>query len=145
MTQQVTNTLVNQRLDNQAIFDKALFGIRSQDYQKSARDGHCVYRGYNDTSDNLKCAIGHCIDDETAKEWDSCIDSNGTVIDNIYEVFREDYDRFFTEEQLHFLTLLQEAHDTLLDSSPDAWEAEMSNIANQYGLTYTPTVIPVPV
>lgn len=123
------------KLTNQEIFNKALFGIRQQNYEQSDNGDSCAYRGNNGT----KCAVGHCIDDTTAERWDSF---DGSGISNIQLKHFEDYNQFFDVEQLPLLQNLQACHDNYLGVS--RWngslkfEQEMKNIAQQFNLVYTP-------
>ena len=92
------------QLTNQEIFDKALFGIRAQNYQRSVYDYSCRYRGENGT----KCAVGHCIDDETAAVWDKLTDTTISGI-AVNVKIRESFEKFFNLEQIKFLMQLQRA------------------------------------
>jgi hypothetical protein len=47
----------------QEIFDIAYTGLAKQGWKKSSANGICAYRGRR----KLKCAIGHCIDDDDYK------------------------------------------------------------------------------
>lgn len=52
-------------LSKQEIYNNALFGIRGQNYARSATvGGRCVYRGDR----GLKCALGHSIPDSEYTE-----------------------------------------------------------------------------
>ena len=97
--------------------------------QVSKKGDRCAYRGH----DGLKCAVGHCIDDDTAKAWDS-LDFD-TSIGNILMRYAKTFSVYFTLEQIDFLQVLQVAHDTLHTSTD--WEEEMGEIADRYGLEYT--------
>lgn len=124
------------KLTNQEIFNKALFGIREQNYEQSGKDDSCAYRGKNGT----KCAVGHCIDDATAERWDGFFDSS---IRSIFHHSPEEYSKVFDNEQLPLLAALQAVHDTTLDLLSFAFgqaefEQEMKNIAQQFNLVYTP-------
>lgn len=118
------------QLTNQEIFDKALSGIRGQNYQVSKKGDVCAYRGH----DGLKCAVGHCIDDETAKVWDNL--EFDTSIDSILIRDAKTFSDYFTSEQIEFLKALQMAHDTIY--TPTCLEDEMQEIADKYDLVYTP-------
>jgi len=120
------------QLTNQEIFDKALFGIRAQNYQRSVYDYSCRYRGENGT----KCAVGHCIDDETAAVWDKLTDTTISGI-AVNVKIRESFEKFFNLEQIKFLMQLQRAHDVSLSGSVPIFENAMQNIAISHGLHYT--------
>lgn len=124
------------KLTNQEIFNKALFGIREQNYKQSDNRDSCAYRGNNGT----KCAVGHCIDDATAERWDALGDSS---IRSIFHHSPEEYSKVFDNEQLPLLADLQAVHDTTLDPLSFAFgqaefEQEMKNIARGFNLVYTP-------
>jgi hypothetical protein len=123
------------QLTNQEIFDKALFGIREQGYEQSSRDYGCAYRG----NGGLKCAVGHCIDDETANSWDSIV-GHGTSIVSMERYRKAEYEKFFSVHQLNLLTELQRAHDGIwsVNGAP-SFEREMKRIAERWNLTYTET------
>lgn len=44
----------------QMIFDRVWTGLKGQGFVRSIEGDDCMYRG----PDGLKCAVGHCIDDE---------------------------------------------------------------------------------
>lgn len=124
------------KLSNQEIFNKALFGIREQNYEQSANGESCAYRGKNGT----KCAVGHCIDDATAERWDSFGESS---IGMVYSFDKEGFSNVFDVKQLLLLERLQYCHDSTLDGAafsfgPGAFEQGMKNIARQFNLVYTP-------
>lgn len=121
------------KLSNQEIFDKALFGIRSQGYALSMKsDGHCAYRGEN----NTKCAIGHCITDEYANSWDNLSNRGlGSSIQDVLYLKKNEYSLFFENSQLGFLSSLQDVHDLIIDK--DDFEKKMQNLASDYSLNYT--------
>jgi len=122
------------KLTNQEIFDKALFGIREQGTQASQdTSGRCLYR-----SGIGSCAIGHCIDDETAKEWDEA-EGDITEISERGDGLYHQYVNYFNEDQLGFLLDLQKAHDEHLaqgKGSPHQWELQMKEIAENFNLRY---------
>lgn len=122
------------QLTNQEIFDKALFGIRNQDYQMSTNRGGCAYRGTAADGSTLKCAVGHCIPDDVAHLWDA--DGYDPSIGTIYRKYGEHFSKFFSEDSLPLLHQLQTAHDAILSS--ESFEIEMMDIAKVFGLVYTP-------
>ena len=117
-------------LTNQEIFNKALNGIRNQNYQPSMSGDACQYRGPNGTA----CAVGHCIPQEVAEKWDKLPDS---TIHSVSTGRAEEYGQYFTGEQISFLIAIQSAHDSKLRSGSDFFETEMSNLAIRYQLEYT--------
>lgn len=126
------------QLTNQQIYDNALFGIRSQDYQQSTNGQHCAYRGISDHGQSLKCAIGHCISDDDGILWDvGGANASGTEIDTMAEMYPNIYSKYFTLEQLPLLLELQQAHDTVLPIT-SYFESAMKDIADEYDLVYTP-------
>ena len=126
--------LTNQQLDNQTIFDKALFGIRKQDYRKSANGDVCLYRSVREDGSTLACAVGHCIPDAVAEVWDA--DGFDSSIQAICDRYNESFSEFFSEDSLPLLCQLQGTHDTILSS--ESFEIEMMDIAKVFGLVYTP-------
>lgn len=122
------------QLTNQQIFDKALFGIRGQGYKKSAKGDACLYRSVQEDGSTLACAVGHCIPDDVAALWDA--DGSDSSIGSIYRKYGEHFSKFFSEDSLPLLCQLQTAHDTIL--SPESFEIEMMDIAEAFGLVYTP-------
>lgn len=124
-------------LTNQEIFNKALQGIRSQNYQPSMEGQACMYNG----GDGVACAVGHCVSLDTRKAWDQMFNKPlcpGTGISSIYIHSREEYLKYFTREQLEFLTELQHAHDHVLrNHSADVFEQEMKHLSLKYDLEYT--------
>ena len=121
------------QLTNQEIFDKALFGIREQGYEQSVRESGCAYRG----NGGLKCAVGHCIDDETANLWDSIVE-HGLSIVSMERYRKAEYKKFFSVDQLDLLEQLQRAHDGIWGFSvAPNFEREMKKIADRWNLTYT--------
>ncbi len=122
------------QLTNQQVFDKALFGIRSQNYQMSTNGGGCTYRGTAADGSTLKCAVGHCIPDDVAHLWDA--EGSNPSIGTIYRKYGEHFSKFFSEDSLPLLCQLQTTHDTIL--SPESFEIGMMDIAKVFGLVYTP-------
>jgi hypothetical protein len=123
------------QLTNQEIFDKALFGIRNQDYKKSAKGGSaCLYRSTQKDGSTLACAVGHCIPDDVAHLWDA--DGHDTSIGAIYHRHGKHFSEFFSEESLPLLKELQSAHDAM--TFPEVFEDSMEVIALIYRLVYTP-------
>jgi hypothetical protein len=132
-------------LTAQQAYDKALFGIREQEYEQSASaGGTCAYRGEVGT----KCAVGHCIDDETAIKWDEgVVYSSGVIcykvsdIESLYKFDKETYLKFFQESDIQLLQKLQGVHDCIPITdrgNGQYFEAMMQEIAEDFNLVYTP-------
>ena len=83
---------------NQTAAVAGLLGIRAQGYQRSARDGLCLYRGPN----GLKCYIGHLIPDEL---YDPLFENK-----SYEEVLRS----LNIEVDINLFGALQHAHDSIL-------------------------------
>jgi hypothetical protein len=133
------------QLTNQEIFDKALFGIRAQGYKQSGKfEGGCSYRG----GDDLKCAVGHCIDDETANKWDLL--ESDTSIEYVSQEIPESFKKYFSESQVDFLGKIQHIHDNMrhsndeffdpLEKNGKLFEERMSELAYEFNLVYTEPV-----
>lgn len=122
------------QLTNQEIFDKALFGIRNQDYRKSGMGDMCLYRFTQEDGSTLACAVGHCIPDDVAHLWDA--DGHDSSIGAIYHRCEKHFSGFFSEESLPLLKELQSVHDAMTSAS--FFEDMMEEIATQYNLVYTP-------
>ena len=96
-------------------------GLKSQGWKRSINeDDFCAYRG----EEGMKCAIGYCIDDEAAKEWEG---------DSIASADLK-YRLHIKPERLKFLTDCQRAHDSgaLISESV---EQNFRDIAKKYNLT----------
>lgn len=110
----------------QALFDKALTGIRQQGGFAVNGTLGCAYR----TRDGRKCAVGHLIPDEIYKP-----DMEGHGADVVWERVSPGA----TNKELCLVTKLQGAHDTSeFCGNMDSFESEMACIADSFGLTYTP-------
>lgn len=132
-------------LSRQEVFNRALYGVRAQDYKQSINEnGYCAYRG----NDGLKCGIGHCVDDDLAYLMDK---GNAAGVTAIEFLLREDEEDFagapalrqiFHVEDAAFLSDVQSAHDGIgQNPSPEtpqeAFEGAMEAIAERYNLEYT--------
>lgn len=122
----------------QEIYDRALFGIRGQNYQQSliGGTGHCKYRG----DDSLKCGVGHSIDDDClARAMDAHVQTHILSLlraPEFKQKLNDIYGQIDTpKEQL--LADLQWAHDQRLKESPDSFERAMFDLAETYDLQYT--------
>ena len=140
MTQTITP------LNNQQVFDAALFGIRRQDYEGSRSvEGGCAYRGQN----SLKCGIGHAIPDAVyARRFDIGSHKNPTssAILDLLEDTHPEFDplrELFGGCDTALLEAIQAAHDGWLapprfvPSDPHEWESRMREIATEFNLVFT--------
>lgn len=140
-------------MDKQALFNKALFGIRNQG--GFSYENCCLYNSSNDA----RCGIGQCIDDRELRElMDSHIGAIGNIFASIStsplpglkaqvrEALGVSQDAQFNSVEHQFLRALQEAHDWpasevsghSLEECFTIFEHEMEKIASIYNLTYTP-------
>jgi len=116
-------------MNNQEAFDRALRGIRAQGYRQSLTGTGCAYRGEN----GLKCAIGHCIDDdELARRMDIGHATSITALLNSAKHLN--LNTLFKDCDERLLLRLQHAHDRI--RSPTPFEDEMSLIAAHHNLSY---------
>ena len=106
----------------QELFNTMWSGLAGQGWKRSigGQIGDYRYRGSN----GLKCAIGHCIDNKTAKEWEGHSIGNANI----------EYKLNIKPERLKFLTDCQRAHDSgaLISESV---EQNFRDIAKKYNLT----------
>lgn len=119
---------------DQQVFDAALFGIRSQNYEPAlvdTDDGRdCMYR----CEDGRKCAIGWSIPDEVYTS-----EMEGLTVDYLlpsYPALKE----LYPGVRIPLLKELQECHDGMQygQDIESYFENKMLDIANYYGLKYTP-------
>lgn len=95
-------------MTRQQIFNKACAGLAAQGFLISAKtkgnlSGNFAYRG----SDGKRCAIGHLIDDKTARKWDR----KGNNITQIASQYPEEFKSIFGKVSVRFLHRLQYCHD----------------------------------
>jgi hypothetical protein len=89
------------KLTNQQIFDKALFGIRGQDYQRAAgKYTGCKYFTTTIAGEELRCAVGHCLPRDVATRWDNVTPTDDTDILTMSQQHPDDFDKFFSEDQI---------------------------------------------
>lgn len=103
---------------DQELFTQIVTGLKAQGYQQSQIFGKCRYRG----PDGLKCAVGHCIDDELyypAIEGTSVLSLPLKVL---------------PERERPILNACQRAHDGA--RSPADLEAELRDVATRYDLEF---------
>lgn len=137
-------------ITKQEIFNKALFGIREQNYKRSMKNvgelhEACAYRGEG----GLKCAIGHCLPDALALACDAS--AHGASIEYLLSIDPDTLDDPMQQElrevlgvtnlsiDVRFLSYLQDTHDCM--ETPRGFETEMQSIAAQYDLEYTPNAV----
>jgi hypothetical protein len=100
----------------QELFNIMWTGLSGQGWEQSVKKGRCAYRGNGE----LKCAIGHCIDYETAIDWE------GSSIADIAE------DLQLSSKRILFLTTCQFVHDRYQGIQ---MKNRFQDIASEYNLT----------
>lgn len=108
-------------MTNQEIFDKAVLGLRSQEFQCCERNGVCIY----DDGQGRRCAWGHV--DESLTHL-----SRGTVCE--LHAAGVGVAATLTTEQVDFGMALQIAHDR--SQNPTEMEERLRALATQYNLTF---------
>lgn len=91
----------------------------------------CLYAPI--TKDHIGCAVGCLISEEDQKVFDS---SHLSEIQNIYDVYRERYEKYFDADQLKFLEDIQKWHDGTHKWIEENKSIELSVIALRYNLEY---------
>lgn len=88
-------------MTRQEMFDKAYLGLAAQGFKPSMKGeyGDCAYRGVDD----MKCAIGHLVDDKTAGRME--------CYGPIENCFRNEVEMPFDKADEEFMARLQLAHD----------------------------------
>jgi hypothetical protein len=118
--------LKNNQIEEQELFNAALFGLRKQG-QPSMVVGGPAYRAPN----GCKCAVGHILSDE---EYNQDMESK--------VVARLVMNRQFPERlvpHVYLLQQLQDAHDCdYCERDVFEWEKAMQQIAKERGLVYAP-------
>ena len=118
-------------MNKQQIFDKVLNHLRKQGVAAvDTETGACLYR----TKENYKCAIGCLIPDElykTEMEQKSCrkIIHRSIALQKYLDINEKNQD-------IDFLEAMQNAHDTELVISFEAFNSAMEHIAERFDLTY---------
>lgn len=103
----------------QELFNRMWDGLAGQGWKRSVDENDlCAYRG----EEGMKCAIGYCIDDEAAKEWEGDSISAADI----------KYRLHIKVDRLEFLTDCQRAHDGGLDHE---MKKRFRAIAKKYNLT----------
>lgn len=107
--------------EKQKMFNKAVKGLASQDFQQSLSDGTCAYRGLG----GKRCAVGWLIPDG---KYDA--EMEGFPVDDI--------GCFKGTQVLTFLLELQEAHDDAehedVDRVSDVMKARLRSFAESHKL-----------
>lgn len=113
----------------QEIFNKSYLTVVEQGRPSVNKEGMCAYRGKG----GRKCAIGHLIDDATAKRWDK-YETAG-----IHDVSRKARIKpDWLDSNLALLVSIQRAHDIAFwagDDFLEDYKQRMSYVARQYYLT----------
>ena len=108
----------------QSLFDRVLRAVRRQGYVRSEGVAEaCTYRG----EDGLRCFVGHLI---TNSEYSREIEGATVRMLHEFGLFAD-----LTHAALEFLEELQAIHD---DVPPHEWEAAFANLAESFGLEYSP-------
>lgn len=108
----------------QSLFNKAYRGLAKQGFKKSMRGivPTCAYRGANGT----KCAIGHLIDDEAARQADSRDNSSYPRVQDLIP------DSIKAVLSVELGAKLQECHDFC--DTPKEMKANLKDFAKKYNL-----------
>lgn len=113
----------------QEIFNKSYLTVVEQGRPSVNKEGMCAYRGKG----GRKCAIGHLIDDATAKRWDK-YETAG-----IHDVSRKARIKpDWLDSNLALLVSIQRAHDIAFwkgEGFLEEYKQSMSYIAKKYRLT----------
>lgn len=116
------------RLTLQQVFDNALRGVRAQGALSRDEWFSCRYR-MEEGGKQLRCGIGHSIPDELYN-----LDFEGKAVRALLDWSASIESLFPTAKAV--LARIQYAHDRAGDLSD--FETAMHDIANAYGLTWTP-------
>lgn len=148
-------------MNNQEAFDKALFGIRAQQYRVALGADMCAYYVHVarcGVEQGDRCGVGHIMSEAVAKRALHGINSimylsDESFAENFGEVkygptgqpFREIPEwRALVQAELAGLAVgmldeIQNTHDGALRyHGADAFEAKMRDLADKYGVVYTP-------
>lgn len=113
----------------QMFFDKAVAHARKQKCASMDNDS-CYYRGPNGT----KCFVGALIKDEF---YNPGLENNAARDELVIAAVRKSFGLSkLTLDEENLLERLQTVHD---DALVENWEQAFYEIAEDYGLTYTPT------
>jgi len=112
-------------LHAQSLFTRIVRAVRRQGYVRAEGNTEaCMYRA----PDGVRCFIGLAISDK-----DYSPEIEGSTVQMLHESGRLFSD--LTNADLEFLEELQSIHD---GETPERWERAFADLAEQYGLTYTP-------
>ena len=112
-------------MNRQEIFNKVARALKKQGSQ--AYENGCVYL----TQDGRRCAVGHLIPDgHPGLQVEGSL--NGLL--DIYPDLREILEIEDEEDDLAFLSSLQEAHDDSSGTFLEEWVPRMRGIAERYDL-----------
>jgi hypothetical protein len=113
----------------QEIFNTAYLAIVKQGRPSTKENGGCAYRGVK----GAKCAIGHLIDDATAKRWDMYETAGIRAVSRKAKIKPD-----WLDSNIALLEDLQNAHDNSHwkgDGFMKDYKQRMSYVARQYYLT----------
>lgn len=117
----MTHPLVS--LTEQEIYNKAVEGIASQNWERSVGSEYCRYTIINESGNILHCALG----------WiDPNLDDDYVVTADAEDFFVEGIREPFDEERADFLYFLQDAHDS--GDSKKEMVAQLVSVAKRYDL-----------
>lgn len=125
-------------LDRQEVFNTVYTKLRAQGKRSIVLEGahqRCRYRGEGGT----RCAIGHLIPDELYSEELEGLNVGQTYsnpeIENIDDVLRNIFGEL-TELDIHFLSVLQRAHDNWTDATLRTLNTNFRRIAEKFNLKF---------
>lgn len=121
----------------QEVFDKAVFGLKAQNYKKSINPatGKCRYR-FLDHDELLKCPAGHLIDD---CDYKSEFEDKITYYEGLDHASQANVcSKFFasrySREECILIDSLQQVHDS--SENKDWLISGLKDLANRYGLSF---------
>ena len=121
-------------MNQQDVFDRVVAHAREQGRRSMLPTGSCAYRG----EDGTKCFIGALITDEAYHRGLEC---QGASSHEVHEALAASGVVVETTEDVNLCSRLQTIHDETGVAGWDIrnhWETEFQNVAQQFGLTYTP-------
>lgn len=127
-------------MNTQEMFDTAVNGVISQGRFSGTNTG-CFYRHPDDG--NIKCAVGHLIEDDVwkeAKSQDSNVGADYVSSETIRNLVNDSIGREMTNKENNMLRALQTKHDgcTKLqyqDNSLKGFVEQVKSVAKVYDLT----------
>lgn len=128
-------------MNNQQAFDKAIAGIRGQNYRQSIYgcSTRCAYISSHEFAFDTRCPVGHLLDLDTCK---NVSDEVIYLLDRNHKSYDESVAVQLAGLSVRMLDRFQIAHDDYLADSAEAFEAEMKRIAKSIRLRYTPAPPP---